>query len=266
MHRVAELLGRRRLGIVLAEIGVIGLVAVGAPIALHLACVRVEHCHALVEIAVGDVGLVGLGIDPDLGHAAEVFQVVAAGVLAMAAHLHQELAVAGEFEHVRVLGTVAADPHIALVVDVHAVVGVRPFVTRPGSAPGAHQVARLVEYQHRRRRRAALAHLQVESLFIVVQGRRATMDDPHVVLVVHPYADHHAEQPVVGQGLGPERVHLEHRRLHRARLRFGLVLQHGLADAERGDERGNAGACVQVASGFNGVHIFSSCCFGRALR
>ena len=82
MHRVAELLCRRRGRIVGTEVGVVRPIAIGAPIALHLAGVGVDHRHALVEIAVGDVGLVGLGIDPNLRDAAEILEIIAARVLA----------------------------------------------------------------------------------------------------------------------------------------------------------------------------------------
>ena len=139
VHRIAELRGRRRRRIVRAEVGVVRLVAVGAPVALHLAGVGIEHGDALVVVAVGDIGLVGLRIDPDLGHAAEILQVVAAAVLAELADLQQELAVLGELEDVRVLLAVAADPDIAFVVDMDAVVGLRPLVAlardRPRTAP-----------------------------------------------------------------------------------------------------------------------------------
>src|SRR5262245_44123264 len=78
VHRIAELLRGRRLGIVRAKGGVVRLVAVGAPIALHLAGVGIDHRDALVAVAVRDIGLVGLGIDPDLGDAAEVLRIIAA--------------------------------------------------------------------------------------------------------------------------------------------------------------------------------------------
>ena len=71
------------------------------------------------------------------------------------------------------------------------------------------------------------------------------MDDPDVVLLVHPYPDRHAEQPV--ERLRPERIDLEHRRLHIRALRLGLVLQHGLADAEADDRRDQHGAGHQFA-------------------
>ena len=80
----------------------------------------------------------------------EILKIVAAGILAGAAHLHQEFSVLGEFQQLRVLGAIAPDPHIALVVHVNPVVGLRPLKTLTGAAPGAHQVAGGVEDQHRR--------------------------------------------------------------------------------------------------------------------
>ena len=56
------------------QVVVVRLVAVRAPVPLHLAGVGVEHRDALVEIAVGDVGLVGLRVDEDLRDAAEVLR------------------------------------------------------------------------------------------------------------------------------------------------------------------------------------------------
>src|SRR5712692_4486059 len=88
MHRVAELLGRRRFRIVVAQGSVVRLVAVRAPVAFHFAGIGIDHGDAFVGIAVGNVRFVGLGIDPDLGHPPEVLEVVAAGILAIAAKLH----------------------------------------------------------------------------------------------------------------------------------------------------------------------------------
>jgi hypothetical protein len=56
------------------------------------------------------------------------------------------------------------------------------------------------------------------------------MDDPDIILLVGPHADRHPEQ--AAERLRPERIDLEHRRLHVPALRLGLVLEHRLADAE----------------------------------
>ena len=68
------------------------------------------------------------------------------------------------------------------------------------------------------------------------------MHDPDVILGVDAEADHLAEDPVVRQRLGPERIDFEPRRLERAPvLRARPSLEHVAGDAERersdGDER-----------------------------
>src|SRR5256885_3958957 len=238
VHRVAELLRRRRVGIVRPEVAVVGLVAVGAPVALHLAGVGVEHGDALVLVAVGDERLVGLRVDEDLRHAAKVLQVVAALVVAVPAHLQQELAVLAELQHLRVLRAVAADPDIALVVDEDAMVRLGPLVARSRAAPVPHPVAGLVEHQHRRRAAAAFAgrRAELQALLVVVERGRAAMDDPDVVLLVDPDTDRNADQPVVGQWLGPQRIAFEHRRLRHLRL-VGLPVEERLRAAERREQR-----------------------------
>src|SRR5437899_1709976 len=69
--------------------------------------------------------------------------------------LHQELAVLREFQDLIVVikravfaPAVAADPHIALVIDGDAVVRIRPIVALARAAPVADEVALLVELQN----------------------------------------------------------------------------------------------------------------------
>ncbi|MFO1266117.1 MAG: hypothetical protein U1F67_04490 [Rubrivivax sp.] len=63
-----------------------------------------------------------------------------------------------------------------------------------------------------------------------------------MVLLVDPDADRHAEHPVVGQRLGPQRVDLEAWRIdRRALLRMGEVVEPGLAGAERRQRQAGRG-------------------------
>src|SRR5262249_49909542 len=75
-------------------------------------------------------------------------------------------------------------------------------------------------------------------LVVVQPARPGAMDHPDVVVLVDPHADRPAEQPVVGQRFRPQRVDHEARRLHGRALRFGLLLQDHLPDAEP-DDAGN---------------------------
>ena len=232
---------------------VIGLLAVGAPVALHLPGRRVDHRDALVEIAVGNVGLVGLRVDEDLRDAAEALLVVAVAregrvaLLVLAAHarvrlavLREELAVARELDDVRVAGTVAADPDVADVIDEDAVIGIGPVVALARPAPLADETAVGVELEHRRRRRAAIARLQLEALLVVGERLRAAMHDPDVIALIGPHADGVAEHPVIRQRLGPREVDFEARRLHRAAgLRRDTPLDRRLRDAERDEDPRN---------------------------
>jgi hypothetical protein len=107
-----------------------------APVPFHLPGIGVEHGHAFIAIAVGDIGLVGFGVDPDLGDPAEILAVVAAGTAAGAADLHEKLSVFGELQNMGVGLAIAANPHIALVVDMNTVIGSRPFISLARTAPG----------------------------------------------------------------------------------------------------------------------------------
>ncbi len=98
MHRVAKLLRRWRIRIVVAEVGVIGFVAVRAPVPLVLARIRVKHDHAMIAVAVGDVHFIRLFIDERLSRQAQVFHVVAALAAVRLPDLHQELAVLRKFQ------------------------------------------------------------------------------------------------------------------------------------------------------------------------
>ncbi len=71
-----------------------------------------------------------------------------------------------------------------------------------------------------------------------MQPAGAAMDDPDVIEFVDPDADGPAQQPVVGQRLRPQRIDFVHRGLHGRALGLGVLLQHGLADTEAENARG----------------------------
>ena len=125
---------------------VVGLGAVGAPVALDLAAVHVDDGDALVEVAVSHVGLVGLGSMKiwRRGRSCSCRGCCVEGGLlgrrrriprALLAELRHELAVARELQDVRVGAAVAANPDEAFVVDDDAVVGIRPIVAAGRSVP-----------------------------------------------------------------------------------------------------------------------------------
>src|SRR6266508_3151402 len=177
MHRSAELLGMRRGRIVATEVGVVGFVAVRAPIAFELAGVSVNHGHAFVEVAIGDVGFVGLRVNEDFGHSPEILRIVAAAVLALMTELREELAVLSELQDVGVVRAVAADPDIAFVIYGDPVVRLRPFVALSRTTPVPDQIAGLIEFENWRGLRAAGAGLLIRGGFIR-RERVGPMNDP----------------------------------------------------------------------------------------
>src|SRR5450759_4052501 len=99
------------------------------------------------------------------------------------ADLHQELAVLGEFQNLRVLGAVASDPHVALVVDVDAMVGLGPLVALPRATPGSDEISGRIEREYGRCSAATFAYLELQRLFVIVERRRTAMNDPDIVLI-----------------------------------------------------------------------------------
>src|SRR5690606_28359736 len=82
------------------------------------------------------------------------------------------------------------------------------------AAPGVDEVALRVELEDRRRRQAALSRGRVlRRAQLRARVAVAAVDDEDVVARVHAHADRGTQDPVVGQGLGPERVYLEDRGL-----------------------------------------------------
>jgi hypothetical protein len=76
------------------------------------------------------------------------------------------------------------------------------------------QRAVLGKFEHRRRRRAALAGRRVERRgFFIRRQRLRPLDDPDVVVSVNGHARCLPHDPVVGQRLRPGGVSLEARRV-----------------------------------------------------
>ena len=83
-----------------------------------------------------------------------------------------------------------------------------------GEAPALDEVAVGVELHDRRRRRAAFVARRLQrGAFLVVGERARPLQHPDMVVGIDGDARHLAQQPVVGQRLGPERIDLELRRV-----------------------------------------------------
>src|SRR4029453_8270570 len=110
---------RQRLARLLEPV-VVRPLAIGTPMALVLAGLGVEHDHAVIDVAVGDVQFVGVAIDDHVRRRAEVIRVVAAAALPLTADLHQELALAREREDLRIFLAAGSQPDTIAMIDVDA--------------------------------------------------------------------------------------------------------------------------------------------------
>src|SRR5215831_13545491 len=97
MHRVPELLCRRRVGIVGSERRVVWHFAVGAPVPLVFAGIRVKHNNTMVAVPVGDIDFICFFIDENLRWQPEVLNIVTSLACSGLPDLHQEFSVLSEF-------------------------------------------------------------------------------------------------------------------------------------------------------------------------
>ena len=153
---------------------------------------------------------------------------------------------------------VAADPDVALVVDVDAVVRLGPFVALARAAPARTRLpAGSNSSTGGAARSIRLGGLSSAPRLV----RRAASPAPRWMIQTWSCSSTHtpivhAEQPVVRQRLRPQRIDLEHRRLHAAApARSALFSSTRLADAERDNERAQRRADIKLRlSRADGMH------------
>ena len=114
---------------------IVGLLPVRAPVSLVLAGVSVEHNHAVIAVAVGDIDLVGLRVHRHIRGASEILGVVAVVLRTLMADLQQKLALLRELQNLRIAPAVARKPDIVLVVDENAVLRLGPFISLALTTP-----------------------------------------------------------------------------------------------------------------------------------
>src|SRR5215470_14849668 len=188
---------------------IVRFVAIRAPDAFELAGIGVHHNNSVIDGSVRHVRLVRLRIDHDLCWLPEALHVEAIGVIdsgavtprtkarAILPDLHDELAIRGVFQDLRIGTAASSEPHVVLLVDVDAMLLVHPRIARSGS-PVSEQIARLVELEDSWRGRTAdLAegrfHLQALDRVLVVPP----MNHPDVILSVDPNAYRGPEIPMI---------------------------------------------------------------------
>jgi hypothetical protein len=168
----------------------------------------------VIEITVGDIDLVGGGIDRHVRGLAKPRGIQAVGLVALLADLHDEFSVARELQYVAIALAVGGEPDKTFLIDIDAVLIVRPVIPFAFAAPRLDQVSLLIELHHRRCRHAAFGsrRRKARRLFVVGQGLW-TLHHPDMILRIHGDAGCRAHDPVVGQRLRPKGVDLEFRRV-----------------------------------------------------
>src|SRR5262249_23481229 len=159
--------------------------------------------------------------------------------LLLDADLHQELAVLRELQEMAVVPVaVAADPDVALAVDLQAVVRRRPLIALAVlAAEMTEKLAVLIELHDRRRLLAARAGALVGRGFHGIE-RVGAVNDPDVIAGVDADANRLSEIPAVRQRLRPHRIDFEARRLHGAvGLRGDALFEEHLPDAKPREQR-----------------------------
>src|SRR6185295_2323476 len=96
------------------------------------------------------------------------------------------------------------------------------------------EIASLIELQHRGSWCAAHRDGWVGGgVGFTRLQRTAAVDDPDMVLRVHRDANGLAHDPVVGQGLGPQRIDLEARRGDGSGFDYRMFLEQQRSDTQR---------------------------------
>src|SRR5438105_8617507 len=91
------------------------------------------------------------------------------------------------------------------------------------------------------------------------------MNDPDVILAVNGNSNGHAEEPVIRQGLRPQGVYFEHRRLNPgSRNRSSLLQQRG-AKSEQADDHEKSCALVEIASHTLSSFTEARFCFSKGI-
>ncbi len=112
----------------------------------------------------------------------------------------------------------------------------------------AEEVALFIELENRWRRRATLRRGRRGGGMLFAGFKRSRpMDDPNVILGIHGDADGLPHDPMIGQRLGPHRVHFEPRSLHPGRLHHRPSCQSVRPHSECGKSREKCGANAEIA-------------------
>ncbi len=170
----------------------------------------IEDHDPAIGVTVGGKHLLGDGVDRDIGRRAEPLGRIAVIAGAGLADLQHELAVHCELEELAIRLAVTGEPDEVVVVDENTVLRLRPLIAGAWTAPRAHQVAGLVEHQHRRCRGAASGQGRILLGRALPLGQRTrALHDPDAIKPIDRDAGDLTEYPIVRQRLRPQGIDLE---------------------------------------------------------
>lgn len=135
MHRANELLWQGFAGDI-ADTVIRWLIAVSSPVAFEGPGCQVDNRNPLVAIAIGEIGLTGVGIYCYFRHPAKVRAAITIHIFTGIADFANELAIAVKHQHMRVTTAVATNPDVSIWRYFDAMVRCRPGVAIAGATPG----------------------------------------------------------------------------------------------------------------------------------
>src|SRR5690606_33529177 len=185
-----------------------------------------DNRNTLVAVTVRQIDFVLVSVDSDFSHLGEVSGAAAVRRIAWLAVLGYKLAIASEYQHVGVAATVSADPDVAVWRNIDTVVGSWPGKAFAWAAPSVNYIAFRVEFDDGRCRGAAIADAELQADFSDTAEHfvLVAVNNEDVITGVDVHTDSTAENPLVGQGFGPERVHFECRSHDSAACSFSSLL------------------------------------------
>ena len=114
---------------------VVGLLPVCAPMTLVFAGVRIKYDDAVIKVSISHEQLVCLRVYKQTGRASQVLRIIAAAILSCMPDLHEELSLIRKLQDLVVLFRVPAEPHVIFRVDEDPMLGGKPLVALPWTAP-----------------------------------------------------------------------------------------------------------------------------------
>src|SRR5690606_12148584 len=140
---------------------------------------------------------------------------------------------------------VTTDPDIAVGCNIDTVVGCRPGKAFAWATPSIDDIPFRIELDDWRGRSTAIAdaHFQADLSEAAKHFVLIAVNNEDVITGVDVHTDGAAENPLVGQGFGPERVHFECRSHDSAARSFSSLLEIGVANAERHKSDCKCGSC-----------------------